>query len=131
MLVSPSPFSPIPHLQPLWVGEGTALAYLDGFSGTTMEKQARYVVVYDIPDDRRRNRVAKWLQGHGQRVQYSVFECSLDEGQFRRLWQGLGKRIRAEEDSVRAYRLCPACAARVMTLGLSGPVVEVPEVYVV
>lgn len=96
-----------------------------------MEKRARYVVVYDIPDDRRRNRVAKWLQGHGLRVQYSVFECSLDEGRFRRLWQGLSKRIQVEEDSVRAYRLCPTCAAWVKVLGLGGPVVEVPEVYVV
>lgn len=96
-----------------------------------MEKRARYVVVYDIPDDRRRNRVAKWLEGHGLRVQYSVFECSLEEAQFRKLWQGLGKRIRVEEDSIRAYRLCPVCAAWVQTLGPGLPVAEVPEVYVV
>jgi len=96
-----------------------------------MEKRTRYVVVYDIPDDRRRNRVAKWLQGYGLRVQYSVFECCLDERQFRRLWEGLRRRIQEEEDSIRAYRLCPLCAAWVKTLGLSGPAVEVPEVYVV
>ena len=36
------------------------------------------VVAYDIPDDRRRTRVAKVLEDYGDRVQYSVFEMNLD-----------------------------------------------------
>ena len=37
-----------------------------------------YVVVsYDITNDRRRLKVMKTLEGFGERVQYSVFECRL------------------------------------------------------
>lgn len=39
------------------------------------------VVVYDIPDNKRRKKLADFLEGYGRRVQYSVFECfiSLDK----------------------------------------------------
>jgi CRISPR-associated protein Cas2 len=96
-----------------------------------MSKRRRYVVAYDVPDDRRRYRVARTLEGHGQRVQYSVFECQLSAKQFAELWEELEELIEGAEDSLRAYRLCPECAARIETLGLAEPVAEVPEVYVV
>ncbi len=37
------------------------------------EPPRRYLVAYDISDDRRRTRIAKCLEGYGDRVQYSVF----------------------------------------------------------
>jgi CRISPR-associated protein Cas2 len=36
-----------------------------------------YVVSYDIPEDRKRDRASKTLLDFGARVQYSVFECIL------------------------------------------------------
>ncbi|MEW6376162.1 MAG: CRISPR-associated endonuclease Cas2, partial [Thermodesulfobacteriota bacterium] len=38
-----------------------------------------YVVSYDIPDDQRRIKIAKILEDFGDRVQYSVFECLLEQ----------------------------------------------------
>ena len=38
-----------------------------------------YLVCYDITSDRVRNKIVKTLEGYGRRVQYSVFECDLDE----------------------------------------------------
>lgn len=38
-----------------------------------------YLVSYDIPETRRRTKLAKILEDFGDRVQYSVFECILDE----------------------------------------------------
>ena len=32
-----------------------------------------YVIAYDIPNDRRRQKIADLLEGYGKRVQYSVF----------------------------------------------------------
>jgi CRISPR-associated protein Cas2 len=96
-----------------------------------MKHRMRYVIAYDIPDDRRRNRVAKLLEGHGERVQYSLFECQLTAAQFKKLWQELGKRTDEDEDSLRAYRLCSGCAAWARTRGPAVRVVEVPEVFVV
>ena len=37
-----------------------------------------YLVSYDIPDTKRRTKLAKTLEDFGDRVQYSVFECILD-----------------------------------------------------
>ena len=95
------------------------------------QKRARIVIVYDIPDDKRRRRVARMLEGHGDRVQYSVFECQLTGKQFGGLWKELGTLIDAKEDSLRAYRLCPTCAGWVQTKGRAIVVDEVPDVFVV
>lgn len=37
------------------------------------ESAHRFLIAYDIGDDRRRNRVAKALESYGDRIQYSVF----------------------------------------------------------
>lgn len=95
-----------------------------------MRDRHRYVISYDIPEDRRRMRVARVLEGHGERVQYSVFECVLTDAQFDGLWKELGRLIEPKEDSLRAYRLCPPCAAWTRVVGQAVRV-EVPEVYVV
>ena len=38
------------------------------------------VVAYDIAYNKRRNKIAKCLEGYGIRVNYSVFECVLKPG---------------------------------------------------
>jgi len=42
-------------------------------------------ISYDIANDRRRSRVAHLLEDHGKRVQYSVFDCILNERELQRL----------------------------------------------
>lgn len=89
----------------------------------------RHIVVYDIANDKRRNRIARILEGYGERVQYSVFECVLGKGQFDKLWEEVADVLEGPEDSVRAYRLCAACEDRTITLGRAKEV-TVPEVFV-
>jgi CRISPR-associated protein Cas2 len=91
----------------------------------------RYVITYDVTDDRRRLKVARALEGHGERVQYSVFECQLTGKQFEALWKELRQLTDAQEDSLRAYRLCPVCAGWVKTAGQAVWVKDVPEVFIV
>ena len=50
-----------------------------------MPKSRRYIIVYDISDDRERARVSKILCGYGDRVQESVFECRLSVSMRERL----------------------------------------------
>ena len=50
-----------------------------------------YLVCYDITSDRVRNQIVKTLEGYGRRVQYSVFECDLDEKRYKELY---GKLLR-------------------------------------
>ena len=75
------------------------------------------VVSYDITDDRRRSRVARVLEDHGTRVQYSVFDCLLNEKALLALKGALDRLIDHETDSVRFYRLCASCRGGIELLG--------------
>ena len=55
-----------------------------------------YVVSYDMPDDRKRTKMAKNLLDFGTRVQYSVFECILDDKRLEAL-TGLIRRTRGKK----------------------------------
>lgn len=83
------------------------------------------VVSYDVPEDRRRGRIAQALQDFGgERVQLSVFECYLTASNWTRLQERLGKIIDPDEDSVRLYRLCDNCRENILFLGCAAPSAE-------
>ncbi len=68
------------------------------------------LITYDVATDtlegqRRLRRVAKTCESFGQRVQKSVFECSVNEMEKERLLARLLKCIDEDEDSLRIYRL--------------------------
>lgn len=68
------------------------------------------LITYDVnttsaEGKRRLRRVAKACVAHGQRVQNSVFECSVDAAQYRRLQAELTSMIDPETDSLRFYTL--------------------------
>lgn len=88
-----------------------------------------YIISYDIPDDRRRTKVAKLLLGFGHRVQYSVFECYLNKKQILLLRTRLLALAKEEEDNIRIYDLCDGCERRVESIGREGP--REQEVYFV
>jgi CRISPR-associated protein Cas2 len=71
-----------------------------------------YVISYDIPNNKRRRKVAELLEGYGQRVQYSVFECDLSEKQYETLKARLRKRIN-HEDSLRFYPISAYSVQRI------------------
>ena len=88
-----------------------------------------YLVAYDIPDDRRRLRLAKTLKDFGDRVQYSVFECLLDRVLMEKLRARLVELICEAEDSVRIYPLCAGCERGLTIIG-QGEVSREEEVYI-
>jgi CRISPR-associated protein Cas2 len=68
------------------------------------------LVTYDVntttKDGRTRlRRVAKVCEGFGQRVQYSVFECTVNEAVMAVFEHRLLKVINEQEDSLRIYTL--------------------------
>lgn len=92
----------------------------------------RWVVAYDIPDDRRRLKVANILQGFGDRVQHSVFEAVLEDRDRQALEDELSRVIVPQEDRLRMYPLCNACARAVTDLGLAlQPPFAEPDVIIV
>jgi CRISPR-associated protein Cas2 len=68
------------------------------------------LVTYDVSTkmvegERRLRRVAQVCKDFGQRVQKSVFECSVNMAQYEDLVRRLRKCIEEDEDSLRFYRL--------------------------
>jgi CRISPR-associated protein Cas2 len=78
----------------------------------------RYVVAYDIADDRRREDIATLLSGYGPRVQLSVFECDLaSAGDAARLRGRLRELIDPVEDQIRLYPLDDKACRNTVVLG--------------
>ena len=72
---------------------------------------------YDIANQKRLSKVAKICEDYGLRVQYSFFECYLDESDFETLWLQLLDLIDEDEDRLVAYRLDAKSAKNTMTAG--------------
>ena len=71
----------------------------------------RYIVSYDISDDRRRMSVYKTLLGFGERMQYSVFRCDMNAVRKSELKLLLAQLIHHEEDQILLVDLGP-CEGR-------------------
>ena len=95
-----------------------------------MAERRFYLIVYDITDDRRRTKVAKYLESLGERVQYSVFEIFLTQKEFECLMNRMRKLIEQGEDSLRIYNLCEKCRKAIAIIG-KGKVSEAPGVVIV
>lgn len=82
------------------------------------------VVAYDIPDDRRRQRVANTLLGFGARIQGSVYELWLSPREIENMWHKVGRLV-ADGDLLRCYTLCTGCQERTRSYGMPTPEREV------
>ncbi len=76
------------------------------------------VVAYDVRDDKRRSKVASELLNFGTRVQFSVFECHLDEERLVVLRKRLTLLFDEERDRVHYFLLCARDQAAVACDGL-------------
>ena len=84
------------------------------------------VVCYDIPDDKRRNRISEILEGFGERVQFSIFECDIKPENLKKMKEKLTKVLKSN-DSVRYYYLCGECVQKVGVV--NGPPVTKAQAY--
>ena len=80
------------------------------------------VITYDVSTQdaagrKRLRKVAKQCVNYGQRVQNSVFECSLDASQYRMLQAKLVALIDQEKDSLRFYNLGNHAQSRIEHFG--------------
>ena len=75
------------------------------------------LVVYDIPDDRRRTKLHDRLLDFGSPVQYSVFECLVDKAELKKMQKMIQKTISVRRDHVRIYTLCVTCKGKTWVSG--------------
>ncbi len=79
-----------------------------------------YVISYDIEINKIRNKIAKTLENYGKRVQYSVFECDLNQKRYEELYEKLSELMVGEtEGNIRFYQICKNCEAKIVTMGMN------------
>lgn len=60
----------------------------------------RYLIAYDIREDRRLRSIATCMEGYGERIQYSVFICDLSDQEVVLMRGDVEARMKTSEDSV-------------------------------
>ena len=78
----------------------------------------RFVVCYDVANDRRRREIAACLDGYGDRVQESVFELAVDSALMEGCLAEISTLIDRSEDNIAIYRLCGSCERERSYLGV-------------
>ena len=76
-----------------------------------------YFISYDIGNPKRLAKIAKTLSNYGIRIQYSFFECEMEQRQLDALKQELLSILKKTEDSLHIYPVCRDCSKNVMTCG--------------
>lgn len=80
----------------------------------------RYLITYDIADDRRRTRIFQTLKDEGDHAQYSVFFCECDRTELATLRSHLRPHVHSRDDQVLILDLGPGgdpLAASIETIG--------------
>lgn len=67
----------------------------------------RYIVAYDVSDEKRLRKVFKTMRGYGDPIQYSVFRCDLSDKEKVLMFEALGKVINHKEDQVLVIDIGP------------------------
>lgn len=79
----------------------------------------RYIilVIYDIVDNKRRNKMVTALEKYGLRVQKSAFEAYITRKQYEKMEREIIEMIDTEEDSLRIYTLANHTSVRSWGIG--------------
>lgn len=75
------------------------------------------IVAYDVGNNRRRTRLANYLQGWGYRMQESVFQLRLSNEELSEVCARINKLISETDDVVHVYPLCAACCGHAEVFG--------------
>jgi len=89
-----------------------------------------YLISYDIPNTKRRTKIANLLLEYGGRVQLSVFEVWLDTRTKKQLFERLQKQVNADEDNIRIYQFCKICKDKVDVIG-NGTPPQAPDAIII
>ena len=79
----------------------------------------RFVVCYDIADDKRRQRVAQILDAYGDRIQESVFELPVTASPMQECLSSIVDVLDFSIDGLIVYPLCSACNKKTLYFGTS------------
>ena len=89
----------------------------------------RYLISYDISDDKVRDKVVKYLEGFAFRLQYSVFSCNVSAKEAKKIWCDLISI--ATEDKSGNVLMTPLCKSCEKNLKLSSKPLEEEKGFLV
>ncbi|HOC68747.1 MAG TPA: CRISPR-associated endonuclease Cas2 [Candidatus Hydrogenedentes bacterium] len=84
-------------------------------------KRTRYLVCYDIRDPKRLRKIAQIVSAFGYRLQFSIFECALDNQRLQQLRCAIDPEIKHDEDQIMFVSLGESSnneGLRIDTMGL-------------
>jgi CRISPR-associated protein Cas2 len=82
--------------------------------------RTRYLVCYDICDPKRLRQVAKTMESFGTRIQFSVFECPLDDLRLEKLRAALHALVHHDHDQILFVSLGPEDSAHTLRIDAMG-----------
>ena len=74
------------------------------------------VIAYDIPDDKIRNRIARYLEKNGSRIQKSVFIVDKEPYLVKKILRVLYK-INKKNGIIHVFGLCKGCCKKAVFIG--------------
>ncbi len=86
------------------------------------------LVIYDIINDKKRNKLAKLLKGYGFRIQKSAFEARISAGKYRKLLKEL-EAFGNAEDCIRVYKIIGK--GQVITIGKPKKDIDIEDVIII
>lgn len=90
----------------------------------------KYLITYDIEDDKKRKKISDELEAYGYRVNYSVFECELNKTKLKKLIQKIEELVDKKSDSIRFYHLCENCIPKSFELCNREEIFETKEFFI-
>jgi len=89
------------------------------------------LVVYDISNNKRRTKLHNTLLNYGTAVQYSVFECLLDQVGIKEMKRDTMRIVNIKKDNVRFYSICKSCLEKIEVIGGREMLLEPPDAMIV
>lgn len=89
------------------------------------------LIAYDISSPKRWRHICETCEDYGVRIQYSLFECWLEDAAYHALWTKLQGLIDPEEDRLVAYSIDAAAVRKRETAGNTMQCTEKVRWYVV
>lgn len=90
----------------------------------------KYLISYDIENDKKRKKISDELEAFGYRVNYSVFECELNQSKLKKLKEKLEDLVDEKYDSLRFYHICENCIPKSFELCKKKEIFEKEEFFI-
>ena len=90
----------------------------------------KYLITYDIENNKRRKKVSDELEAYVYRLNFSVFECELNKTKMKNLVKKLEELIDKKKDSLRFYHVCENCVPKSFELCNREEIFEKREYFI-